>query len=255
VTGYGTVVISGGTGVLGQAIARRLSEEGASVVLVGRRAPDDPVVRDALDQLGPTTDYRRHEIGSDAELAEIIAKYGDLRAAVYAAGAPLRATVLEASSEQIESALRVNTVGAIELARVAGRALVANGNGGSILTIGSWVEIVPDREHVFYAASKAAMTTAMRGFALALAPQGVRVNVLGVGIVGKVGMAAREAATVPGFAEWASRVVALGRLATPNDVASAAHWLISDEAAHITGIWLAVDGGASLRPDFGGLHG
>ena len=123
--------------------------------------------------------------------------------------------------------------------------MVEQGTGGRIVFTGSWIQDIPWPEVAAYSATKAALRMLARSMALELAPHRILVNVLAPGIV-DAGVARRQRLTQPQYAERAGRVIPLGELQTPHQVARAAVFLCSRAADSMTGAVLLLDGGCSL---------
>jgi NAD(P)-dependent dehydrogenase (short-subunit alcohol dehydrogenase family) len=137
----------------------------------------------------------------------------------------------------------VNMRGVYLCGQAAARAMVAQGRGGSIInTASTYAEVTAPQSSV-YSASKGGVRMLTKGMAVELGPHGIRVNCIGPGWI-RTGMnplddEARVARILDG--------VPLGRIGTPRDVAGAALFLASDDAAYVTGIIIFVDGGWILQ--------
>lgn len=142
---------------------------------------------------------------------------------------------------------RANVLSAFALAQAASRRWVDAGTPGCLVFTSSWVQSVPWPGIAAYSSSKAALTAMARTFARELAPHGIRANVVAPGIVG-AGMALKQWNEEPDYRARTGRAIPLGHLQTPQSVAEAIAFLVSDRASYMTGSTLLVDGGASLYP-------
>ena len=247
----GSVAISGGNGGLGLAIAEGILERGGRVVLLGRRPYDE--VRADLETLGhpDRVEYRRHEALDAVSTGQAIADIDDLSGAVVNAAIFRGAPFLSMTESDFADTINVNVTGSFLFAQAAARKLVELG-GGPIVMISSWTQDVPDYGSAAYCASKGALRMLSKVMALELAQHNVRVNSFCPGIV-EVGMAGRQIKTDEEYRERAKLAVPLDRFQSGRDVADGVCYLLSSEAAYLTGSSVVADGGASLfRRDF--LH-
>jgi NAD(P)-dependent dehydrogenase (short-subunit alcohol dehydrogenase family) len=145
--------------------------------------------------------------------------------------------------------LRTNVRGTYVTARQAARRWIAAGEtrGKRIVTTSSWVGHVPWPELAAYTITKAAIDQLTRVLARELAPYGILANAVAPGIVG-AGMALHQWNTEPDYRARAQRAIPLGHLQSPQSVADAVLFLVSDLSSYMTGHVLTVDGGASLYP-------
>lgn len=153
------------------------------------------------------------------------------------------ARVDQVSGEQILAALRVNVLGSLLCTREAARRMSTRrgGSGGAIVNVSSTASRTGGTgEWVHYAATKGAIDTFTRGAARELAAEGIRVNAIAPGLVmtdlhadnGQPDRPERLAGTIP-----------MGRLGTPEEVANAILWVLSEQASYVTGAVLEVSGG------------
>ncbi len=245
-----TILITGGLGDIGRATARRLALDGHRVavldlfdVAAGNHrldalAADDAVLRSRLSYVqADITDHGRLDaaVNSIPGLDTLIANAGTVAAAPF----------LDITVEQWQRHLDVNLTGAFLAAQFAARRFVAESVPGLLLFTGSWVADVPWPEITAYVATKAALQMVARQAARELAVHRIRANVVAPGIV-RAGLAKMQLDTEPQYAARAARVVPLGELQTPDQVADAFSFLCSAGAEYMTGSTLLVDGGASL---------
>ncbi|RUA22557.1 MAG: short-chain dehydrogenase, partial [Actinobacteria bacterium] len=116
--------------------------------------------------------------------------------------------------------------------------------GGAVVNIASIEAHQPAAGHAHYAAAKAGLVMATRAAALELGPSGIRINSVSPGLIDDGRLAERWP---EGVDRWLA-AAPLGRLGTPEDVADAVAFLVSDQARWITGVDLVVDGGVLARP-------
>jgi NAD(P)-dependent dehydrogenase (short-subunit alcohol dehydrogenase family) len=172
-----------------------------------------------------------------------LAAFGRLDGLVNNAGLDLAKPLLETTVDEAQRIFAVNALAPLWMIQAATPALAER--GGAIVNVTSRLAHVGVPEMAVYGASKGALRALTHGAAVELGPVGVRVNAVAPGMT-----------ETPLFREWVeSRAdpglaraevegrIPLGRLATPEDVAKAIVFLISDDAAHITGVTLPVDGG------------
>jgi NAD(P)-dependent dehydrogenase (short-subunit alcohol dehydrogenase family) len=237
-----SVIVSGaGGGGIGTACARALAEAGATVVAVDR----DGSRLDELDLPGETVPVRA-DIGTEEGVAHVIASTpGTLHGLVNVVGGSLLphwAPALEFGREQWHESLELNLHHVMFLSQAVANRMVAQESGGSIVTISSTGGVVAAPYHVGYGAAKAAVLGLTRTLALEWGRHGIRVNAVAAGSI--TTPRATRTAQDPALA---GRGIPLGRRGTPDDIASAVLFLISDMAAYTTGAVLPVEGGALQR--------
>ena len=232
-----TALVVGGAKGIGLAIAERLSSEGASVFLTGRRTDE---VEAAARKLGGRTRGLVADAGVPEELSHVVATVmeaqGRLNLLVLNAGLSEPATIADQTPEHFDRHFAVNVGGMVFGLQAA---LPAMGDGASVVLMGSIADAAGIPAYGTYAATKAAVRSYARTWAAELAPRGIRVNVVAPGPTDTDMMAAvqedvRAALIAP---------IPMGRMARPDEVASATLFLLSDEASFITGAELCVDGG------------
>jgi uncharacterized protein len=186
-----TVLLTGATGGLGHAIARRLHREGARLVLTGRRT-------EVLEPLAAETGAQSVAVDlTDAAAVERLgAEHGDVDVLVANAGLPGSGHILSFSVEEIDRALAVNLRAPMILARLIGERMVQRGSGHIVLVSSLSGKAASPRTSV-YSATK----FGLRGFAIALRqdlrPSGVGVSAVFPGFVRDAGMYAESGAKLP----------------------------------------------------------
>ena len=235
-TGKAALVVGGASGI-GLAIARRLSEEGASVFLTGRRKLD---VEAAAQAIGHSVRGLVADAADPADLDRAVATVRSAQnrndALVLNAGISEAARLEDSTPELFDRHFRINVRGPAMAMRAAAPAM---GPGAAAVLVGSIADVLGQADYGAYGATKAALRSYARSWTAELAPRGVRVNVVSPGptdtaMFASASNAVREAlvARIP-----------LGRMARAEEVAAAAVFLLSDEASFIAGAELCVDGG------------
>jgi NAD(P)-dependent dehydrogenase (short-subunit alcohol dehydrogenase family) len=244
-------LVTGASRGIGLAIARRFVEDGASVMLTARKA--DALAAAARDLSGHGGDVAWHvaHAGDPEQAAECVGetveRFGALDVLVNnAATSPFFGPLLDIDRAQATKTLEVNLLGPLAWCQAAYRAQLRD-RGGAIVNVASVGAFGPEPGIGWYNATKAALVHLTRQLAYELAP-GVRVNAIAPGLV-RTRFA--RALWEPDEAAVASRIP-MRRFGEPDDIATAAVYLASDEASWVTGTVLTVDGGSTSRPS-GGL--
>lgn len=222
------LVTGGGTG-LGRAIAQECCKAGAQVVICGRRAE---LLQETAQSIGAAA--YPCDI-TDPHALDDLAGFDGL---VHAAGIRAHARVEDWDSQEGAQLWNVHVDALARLART-----VSSVSGGSILALSSSLALKPVDGSSAYSATKAAQLSLIRSLALELAPAGIRVNALVLGVVPTAMTRSRPAGEEDPHLDALARLHPLG-LGDAQNVASAAVELLSNP--WITGAELAVDGGLSL---------
>lgn len=237
-------VITGAASGFGEGMARRFAEEGARVVVADINARGaERVAR----EIGSNAIWTQTDVSLRSEFDEMIyaakSAFGRVDIMVNNAGFTHRkGDLLNVDEETFDLITAVN-MKAIYHAALAVVPMMDRQGGGVILTTASTAGIRPLPGLAWYNASKGWAITATKSMALELAPRNIRVNCL-CPASGETGMLEKfMGADTPEIREKLRSSIPLGRLSTPLDIANAALWLASDEAAFITGVALEVDGG------------
>lgn len=251
-----TALITGGTMGVGRAIAERLARAGAGVVLHGLRDDDDAqaaiaAIRDdgaechlvTGDLAGPTEQC----VGQLFDQA--IAARPDIDILISNAGTYSEPDFLEIDFATFDRTMKLNIYSHFFLIQQFARRWVEQGEQGRVLITGSINGRLAEQTHAAYDTSKGGVEAMVKTLCVSLAPHGIRVNGMAPGLVRTPLTSA--ALDQPGVTEWMQLHTPNGQVPGPDACAGAAAFLVSDEAWHIQGQMLLVDGGMSAwqQPD------
>jgi NAD(P)-dependent dehydrogenase (short-subunit alcohol dehydrogenase family) len=243
-----TAVVTGAGNGIGAAIATRLAAEGAAVVAAdvdtaGVRGVHQKIAAAGGKSVASHTDIREPK-QVEALFALARDTFGPAGILINTAGVGTQRHVLDTSLETLAEMYDVNVKGTFLCTQAGARDMIPLG-GGRIVNFSSHSGLLGSSGRAAYAASKGGVIAMTRVMAVDLAQHGITVNAIAPGPIAvpkqKHNAERREA--------W-MKALPLGRYGTPEDVAGAALFLVSDDAAYITGQTLAVDGGftaAGLR--------
>lgn len=247
------VLVTGATSGIGRAIAVAFGQVGAKVGVLGRDATRANQVVTEIQAAGgeaiPLLADVQDACQTETAINQFAQEAGGLVAAVNAAGLDLEQSLVDYSLAEFDAVFGTNVRGLFVCMQAEIRAMRPQ-KTGAILNLTSIAARHEVPHNALYNASKAAVSMLTRCAALEEGPQGIRVNELAPGPVdtpmlrgflakaGADGITAGEALL--------AQVSPLGRIGTPEELAQAAVFLCSPEAAYITGACLTVDGGFSL---------
>ncbi len=244
-----SILITGGSRGIGRATAVACGARGWSVGVnyAGNEAAAAETVA-AVEAAGGKASAIRGDVASEADVIAMFdasqEAFGRLDGVVNNAGIVDLATPLaDMTAARIKRMFDINILGAFLVAREAARRLSTGrgGNGGAIVNVSSAAaRLGGANTYVDYAASKGAIDTLTVGLALELAREGVRVNAVRPGVIDTE---IHASAGTPDRAAQAGPQLPMGRAGSPDEVAAAILWLMSDEASYVTGAILDVSGG------------
>lgn len=239
------VLITGGAGGIGQALARHFAGLGDAVTLTDLNA--DALAGIAAETGAASVACDITDAGAiDAALDAADAAHGPVDVLVNNAGIlTIHGPLLEFQGPDLDLILRTNVTGTFQVTQAVAKRMIAHGIRGAIVNISSIGGRQPTPGMGAYESSKAAVDGLTRWAAIELAAHGIRVNAVAPGPVATPMLNLGMPEGSPQRAAWELRIP-LRALAPVDQVANAVSFLASDGAAHITGVSLAVDGGQLL---------
>lgn len=235
-----TAVVTGGNSGIGLGIAKQLAAEGAKLAVFGRNAE---TLAQAGEELGSGTLTVQGDIRKLADIDRLFDnvrdRFGTFDVLVANAGWGAVKPFVETDEEAFDVSVETNLKGTFFTIQ---KALPLMKAGGSIVVIGSVAGVKAFPGMSAYSASKAGVRSLVRTLTVELAPQGIRINNLSPGAIDTPAfgrMPGLEREMLGGFKE----MVPIGRVGTPEDMASVAVFLASDDASYISGADIMADGG------------
>jgi NAD(P)-dependent dehydrogenase (short-subunit alcohol dehydrogenase family) len=240
-----TVIVTGATDGIGLATTERLAAEGARLVLVARRADRGEALAERLGSertLFVQGDVRERAT-ADAAVAAAVARFGGVDVLVNNAAMDHVRALDEIDEDEARQLFDVNFFGAFHMLQACGAAM--RERGGSIINITSRLASIGVPEMALYSAAKGALLALTRGAAIEWARSGVRVNAVAPGptLTPLIHAWFDEQDEPAAFRRSVEDSIPQGRLGEAAEVAATVAFLASDEARHITGASIAIDGG------------
>ena len=236
------VIVGGATG-FGLATPARLADEGATVAILGPRGALATEVGERLGGSGwecDVTDFDQ----LDEVTAAVAERHGGIHAAVNYAGFEQNTPIRDLTPDIWQSMIDVQFTGAVWFIRAMANAM-ADGDGGSVISISSLTAQNPSAGQAAYAGSKKGIEYITEIAAVEYGPDNVRVNTIAPHLI-ETDMTARIF-EIPLVIEAVRQQTPLGRMGHVDDIANAALFLASDESGYISGQTICVDGAASSQ--------
>jgi len=235
-------IVTGAARGIGAAIAERLKEEGAEVVIGDREAEQGAAKAEAIGAAFHPCDVgRKGDVKAIVDFA--LERFGRVDIFCQNAGIFPQTELIDIPEEEWDSVLAVNLRGGFLAIQAALPAMRRQNYGRIVLTSSITGPRVVPPGHAHYAASKAGINGLIRAAALENAAHGITVNGIEPGNIMTEGMRAERSQE---FIDGMAATIPMGRLGSPRDIGNAALFLASDEAAYITGTTIIVDGGQIL---------
>lgn len=240
-------IVTGAAAGFGEGIAKRFAEEGAKVIVADLNVKHAERV---AAEIGDAAVAVKTDVAMRPDVERMVATameaFGRIDIMVNNAGYTHRKGDMLTVEEETFDLIAAVNMKAIYYSTLAVTPIMEAQGGGAIITTASIAGQRPRPGLTWYNASKGWAITATKSMAAELAPKNIRVNCL-CPVVGETAMLAQFlGGDTPEIRADFRRSIPLDRLSTPLDIANAALWLASDEAAFITGVALEVDGGASI---------
>ena len=239
-------VVTGGAGGLGSEICRRFSSRGAAVAVADVNGEAASEVAGAITSDGSRAIGVQVEVTDEesviAAVRTVVEDLGRVDYLVHCAGTNIKSPVLDMSLDQWNLSLEPHLTGAFLFCREAGRRMVEQGDGGSVVLMSSVTAKAPVPERGAYGPAKAALINFAGQLGLEWAQYGINVNAVcpGVAVTAMTKMVYERE---PDLREQRLKRFPIKREVLPEEVAELVLFLCSDEARYINGVGIPIDGG------------
>ncbi len=246
-------LITGGASGIGRASALRFASEGASIVIADINGQEAQLVAREIEALGGVCLVVQADVTSEPDnaraVSETIERFGRLDVVFANAGIGGGDRVADLALERWQAVIDTNLLGVFLTCKQSIPALIESGGGAIVNMASSMAGWDATEQGAAYMASKEAVVGLTRSLAVQLGGHGIRVNAICPGVIQTpMGRAAglTDAEIAARYRRFAQRIP-LRRVGQPEDVAAAVAFLASDDARHITGSTLLIDGGQTLQ--------
>jgi 3-oxoacyl-[acyl-carrier protein] reductase len=241
------VLITGAGIGIGAATARAFADAGYRVIVTDILEEEGRSVASDIETGGGEAEYHHLDVTNtdevDAVVADVQDRYGPLEAVVANAGIAHRVPLSELTDERWDHTHEVDLKGVMRVCRAAAPAMRVAGRG-SMIALSSIMGVAYGwDEHVQYSAAKAGVVGLVRGLAVELARDGIRVNGIAPGYIRTAQALSEEHSLGSEGLEKAAEFIPMGRVGEPEDIADVILFLASEGARYVTGQVLVVDGG------------
>jgi 3-oxoacyl-[acyl-carrier protein] reductase len=242
------IVIVTGAGIgIGAATAKAFGALGDHVVVTDILETEGRETAEAIVAAGGSAEFHRYDVRStaatDALVSDIEARHGRIDVIVANAGIAHRTPLADLTDEKWDLTFDIDLKGIFRLVRAAAPGMRSR-RSGAVIALSSIMGVAYGwDEHVHYSAAKSGVVGLVRGLAVEMARDGVRVNGIAPGYIRTAQLLSEENSLGPAGAEKAAEFIPMGRLGAGEDIADVAAFLASDNARYMTGQVLVVDGG------------
>ena len=243
-----TALVTGAGSGIGEAVAHTLARAGAMVYVTDHNADTGSRVADAVSAEGGRAEFFALDVTAEADCARAAERVAERHTAldilVNNAGIGHVGTIVTTTGEDLDRLYRVNVRGVFNVTKAFVGQMLAR-RAGVIANTASVAGLVPIRDRLAYATTKAAIVEMTRCIAIDHAAEGLRVNCVCPGRVETPFVAARIKEYPDPAAAYRdmTSTQAVGRMGRPEEIAAAILYLVSDEAAFVTGSAMVIDGG------------
>ncbi|WJP97994.1 glucose 1-dehydrogenase [Macrococcus bovicus] len=252
------VVITGASSGIGKAMAEEFGKNGAKVVVNYRSSAEEAEqVAETVRNNGGQAVIKQADVSKEEEILALIQtaidEFGSLDVMINNAGTEKAVPTVEMTIEEFKRVMDINLTGAFIGSREAAKYFIAHHIKGTIINISSVHDVIPWPNYVNYAASKGGMKMMMETMSMEFAPAGIRVNNISPGAI--MSAHTRDKFTDPETLAQTEKMIPMGMIGQPEQVATVATFLASQNASYITGETIYVDGGMTKYPSFMGGKG
>lgn len=242
-----SVLITGAGIGIGKATAMAFGRAGYRVIVSDILEDEGRAVSDAIMADGAEAEFRQLNVTSTEQCNSVVAdiedRFGALDCLVNNAGIAHKVPLGEMTDEKWDQILDVDLKGMMRLVRAAAPGMKAAGTG-SIVCLSSIMGVAYGwGEHVHYSAAKSGVIGLVRGLAVELAANGIRVNGVAPGYIRTAQALSETHSLGPAGLEAAASFIPMGRVGEPDDIADVILFLASGAARYLTGQVISVDGG------------
>ena len=242
-----TILITGAGIGIGRATAKAFGQAGHTVIVTDNLETEGNAVVEEIRAAGGTAEFHRLDVRSTAEADALVAAlekaHGGIDVIVANAGIAHKVPLASLTDEKWDLTFDIDLKGIFRVVRPAVAGMRAR-RKGAIVAVSSIMGVAYGwDEHVHYSAAKHGVVGLVRGLAVELAKDGIRVNGIAPGYIRTAQLLSEEHSLGPAGAEKAGEFIPMGRIGEPEDIADVIAFLASHAARYMTGQVVVVDGG------------